>query len=340
MKSITAKILTFIGGLVAIAMVLVAIITNIFVTKVVTNDQNYIMQDGNTKTVLYIENYFVKYINIVQQMSRDKNIIKILSSDINFDNYIESPNYNDTYSILGSTTDSDSQNISMAYIAKLGTNVAFDGKGWTGGREYNLTEKDYWISDSNNIAKGFQISEPYKDANTGEMVSTVSTVVYDENGSNIVGVAAIDIKVSTICDMVINTESLYETGYQTLISKEGYVLAHKNPENILKKYTEIGFDSNMTGELENSSGQVFDFVDTEGKSYSVVDTEKNSGWKVANIVPFDEYNESTNSIMRTLVIINVVSIIAIILVILFITKNISKPLRKLTGIIDQLTGGD
>ena len=340
MRSITAKILTFIGGLVVLAMVCVAVITNAFVSKTVTKDENYIMQDGNKKTMAYIDNYFTKYISMIQQISRDKGVIRMLSSDINRDNYSQSTYYDDIFSMLNASEDSDPENISMVFIAKLDSNLAFDGKGWKGAADYDLKKKDYWLSDSESVNKGFIISEPYKDADTGEMVTTLAVPVYDESGSKIVGIAGADIKIYTIYNMVINEESTYKTGYQTLISKNGYVIAHKNTENLMKNYKEIGYDDKMLTEFENSSNNVFKFSDNGTGSYSVIGIEKNSGWKIANIVPEDEYKQATNTIVQTIVIINAISIVVIWAVIFIITKGISSPLKKLTKIIDQLADGN
>ena len=60
-----------------------------------------------------------------------------------------------------------------------------------------------------------------------------------------------DIKVTTICDMVTNTASTYDTGYRILVSEENTVLAHKNADSVLKKYNEIGVSDALLNAIDN-----------------------------------------------------------------------------------------
>ncbi|WMJ22441.1 methyl-accepting chemotaxis protein [Paludicola sp. MB14-C6] len=340
MKSIAAKILIFIGGTMLIAILCVALITTSFVSTSAREDENYIMADENKKAAAYIENYFTKYINIAQQMSRDKNVIEMIRSDVNKDNYKKSSNFEDVYSMLKETAESDKSNILSVYIAKESTNLSFDNKDWVGGDDFNLKARDYWFKEKDSVKNGYIICEPYIDSDTKNMVTTVSAPIFDETRTNVIGVTAIDIKVTTICNMVTSAESTYDTGYQVLISKNGFILAHKDSNKLLKKYSEIGFDEIMQKEISKTSDQVIAFNDQNVKSNAVVGVEKNSGWKIVNIVPSVEYQETINTIIKTIVIVNGIAIILIACIIIVITGGISKPLTKLTKITDQLAKGD
>ncbi|MEG1027212.1 MAG: hypothetical protein RSE07_00860, partial [Oscillospiraceae bacterium] len=100
MKSILGKILTYLGGAVLAAILCVAVITTSFVSNTVMRNENTIMRDDSEKSTAYIDKYFNKYINMMQQISRDKNVVKMLSGNMAESTYQQSPYYTDVYSML------------------------------------------------------------------------------------------------------------------------------------------------------------------------------------------------------------------------------------------------
>ncbi|MEG1027548.1 MAG: methyl-accepting chemotaxis protein, partial [Oscillospiraceae bacterium] len=149
-----------------------------------------------------------------------------------------------------------------------------------------------------------------------------------------------DIKVTTICDMVANAKSTYKQGYRILISNEGYILAHKNQDDILKKYDEIGLDKTLLDGINKVADKVVNFKDSGSDAYAVIGQENSSGWKIVNIIPSAEYKKSTNAVGLTIIIINVIAIILIISIMYIIAKSISNPLKNLTKTTDKLAAGD
>lgn len=181
MKSIKTKILTIIGGIVIVAMA----ITGIFVVNkmdtVIMSDEDYIASASTKNIVGDINNYFTKYISMVQQVARDENVVALLSSDSNRNNYQKSPYYSSTHRMLSNSTESDSENILSLFLVSAGTNLAIDGGDWVGDASYDLKAKSYWFKDQKDITAGYMITEPYKDVDTGSMVLTISAPVYDRS---------------------------------------------------------------------------------------------------------------------------------------------------------------
>lgn len=340
MKSMTVKMYAFIGGAILLAMVCVAAVTTVFVADTVIEDSNYIMQDTNEKTIAYSENYFVKYINLMQQMARDKNITKMISSNITKSNFQVSTFYDDVFATLQDTALSDPSNILTVYVAKASSNFAFDNEGWISDEEFNLPDKSYWFKSSEDIKKGYILTEPYFDSAANSVLMTVAAPIYDDTNTEIIGVTCVDLDIAAVCDMVTNSASSYDNGYQALISGEGYILAHKDQSKLLKSYSEIWPETVMSDQIKAAANTVFSFNDESVKSVAVVDISDISGWKIANIVPEKEYKAATSRIVRIIVFINIIAILIIGVVILIISKSISKPLKRLTGITDQLAGGD
>lgn len=344
MRSILGKILVYLGGAVLLAVLTIGVVTTSFVSKTVIDDENVIMQDDSQKTVYQISNYFTRYINMMQQMARDKNVVQLLSGEMTAETYQQAPNYAAVYNTLQATGAEDAENILTAYVVKnnvSGTpDFAFDNGEWLSDTSFDLDQKGYWFKEQAQADKGFIICEPYVDVSTGNIVTTVSAPVYNEAHTEIVGIVAVDIKVTTICDMVTNTASTYNTGYRILVSEENTVLAHKNADSVLKKYNEIGVSDALLSAIDNVNSDITAFNDGETDAYAVVAQEQESGWKVVNIVPKAEYKEATSNIVRTILLINGVAMLAILIIMSLLAKSISNPLKKLTQTTDKLAAGD
>lgn len=344
MKSILGKILVYVGGAVLLAVLSLGAITTSFVSNTVTENENVIIQDDSEKTALQISNYLTQYIHMTQQMARDKNVVQLLSGEMTTETYQQAPNYADVYGMLNTTAAADTSNILTAYVVKnnaSGTpDVAFDNGEWHSDTSFDLDQKAYWFKEKAQEEKGFIICEPYVDVSTGNMVTTISAPVYNEARTEIVGLAAVDIKVATLCDMVTNATSTYTTGYRILISEENTVLAHKNADNVLKKYNEIGISDALLTAIDEAKQGIVPFNDGETDAYAVVVEEKDSGWKVINVVPKAEYKEATTNIIKTILMINGIVMVIILAIMFFLAKSISNPLKKLTETTDKLAAGD
>ena len=339
MKSITGKIFLRIGGFALLAMIVVCIVTSVTATKNMTVSEDRLVQMANAKSLTDVTDYMDRYVASAQQMARDRNVVNLLTSDTTMATLDASPYYSGTYAMLKDVTHSDSANILSAYIASGRSDVAFDGETWRAA-DFDVKTRDYWFADQADIAKGYIITNPYKDMDTGNMVTTVSAPVYSENGHQLIGVAAIDIKITTICDVVLNSDTTFATGTQTLISSDGSILASKNEDLLLKKYTEAGYSESMTKEIAQTTGNVVAYTDAGGESYAVVGTEPVTGFQIITSVPHKEYHADNDALLRVNIITYGLAIIVISMLILFLAKNISKPLGRLTELTDQLAAGD
>lgn len=340
MKSLLGKIIAWLGTTILIFIIIVGLITTFSVFNIVKSDEETIITQDTAYNIENMEQYFTRYITMVQQLARDKNIVNMMNSNVDKKNYKSSKYYQNVFETLVETDSSDAENILTVYPAKYSNNFSFDNEGWTSGSDFDLNKKEYWFNSQSDIDKNYIICNPYYDSSTDNMVTTVSAPIYNGAKSKIIGVIAIDINVNTICDLAINSVSQYETGYRILVSKDGSILAHKDTENMLKNVSELDLGSSIMEEIENLSGEVVEFKDNDIKSYGSVGVEPLSGWKVVNIVPSKEFNINTTKAIRKIAIINFFSLMIILVMIMFIAKSISKPLRKLAKITDELSQGN
>ncbi|QHI72723.1 methyl-accepting chemotaxis protein [Aminipila terrae] len=342
MKSIRTKIMVMIGGVAILAMIVSALVTVNAVMDTVVGDEEHV-SELTTKTVTQdINEYFTKYITMAQQMASDSNVKKTLTEITSRETYTQLPSYEGTYNSLSRIMELDKKNILSAYVASAKTDVAFDGGDWLSDPGFDLKTRSYWFGNDKDLKKGYLITEPYQDLDTGKMVITVSAPVYDLTGNNLVGIAGIDVTIDDLSNMVVNVDTGYAKDgcYTMMVSGQDQVLAAKNTKRILKAADSIGLSQNMVDEIKKPSEKVIKFQDNGKDCFGIVKTTRDAGWKVIFAVYEDEFMKHANATERNLILIYIIAIILLFIVIAFVAKGIAAPLRKLTSVTDELAKGN
>lgn len=338
MKSIRMKISVMIGGVAILAMIISAIITINNTEKTITKDQESISQLTADKLVVNIDEYFTRYKTMAIQMASNTSVRKVLS-EATRDNYKEKTSYEDTYKYLGYIAGKDPQ-ISTAYVCSANENVGFDGKNWFCDLDYDLKSKGYWFSNEEDIERGYIISEPYQDVNTGNMVIAISAPVYDLNNKNIIGIAAVDVSISDLSNNIVTMETDYGDGsYNMLISNSDKVLASKDSDKILKDISEIGFDDKILNEIKNPTDKVIKYNDNGETRYGIVTPIRDAGWKTFISISEDSYMSLIKQSKRQLLIIYGIAIFVLISIMNIVIISIISPIKKLMVVTEELAEG-
>ncbi|WP_312634249.1 methyl-accepting chemotaxis protein [Oscillibacter sp.] len=338
MKSIAAKIITCIGGIVLAAMVIVCVVTSTMASRDMRQSEDRIVQLSNQTSVSNVSNYLLKYITIAQQMALDQNVVELMQSGSTVENMKDSPYYSGAFTMLSNLMQNESENIMSAYISSADTNLAFDGKDWFPD-DFDLKSRSYWFSEQSDIDSGYIITEPYLDPHTNNIVTTISVPVYGLTG-DILGVTAIDIQITTICDMVVNAQTSFKTGSQMMISRGGAILAHPSQDLLMQGLDSAGYSQEMLDELSIPTGNAFQYSENGEDAFAVIGQESQSKFLIVTSVPQKEYQEAASQLVLVNAATYLIAIIIVILIILLIAKSISKPLKRLTAITDDLAAGN
>ena len=338
MKSIAGKIFTGIGGMVLVAMIVVATITSTVSIRSIDTSQEKILQMANSKSVVEISQYFGKYIDTAHQMARDQDIVNFVESGASQVDMTTNAYYKPVLSMLKSTADSDSQNILSAYFASAKTDLSLSDNGWHPDPGFDVTTRPYWFANSSDIERGYIVTEPYKDAQTGSMITTISVPVLGATG-DIIGVVCIDLKIADVCDKIVSADTSFKTGSQLLISKNGIILASKKTSLVLKNYKKAGYSADMNRQINSPTGKVFSYTANGAKAYATASRESKSQFLVVTSVPAKEHNASATALLYTDFLTYTAAAILIALMTLVIARSISKPLKRLTDATDELASG-
>lgn len=169
--------------------------------------------------------------------------------------------------------------------------------------------------------------DPYLNENINVyMISYVVPIFIDDTS---VGIVGMDVDFSEIQNLVSETK-VYETGYAYLLNAEGMILSHKDYETGTSLEEVMPEDYKIITNTENEGKVV-----TSGDN-SIIYKTLNNGMKLIVSVPEKELMGSTNSLTVKIVRMAVYALILSVIFAFFISATISKPIKKLTKVI-QLT---
>ncbi|WP_324824418.1 methyl-accepting chemotaxis protein [Sinanaerobacter sp. ZZT-01] len=338
MNSIQTKIITIIGSILIVAMVLAGIVVVNLTSKTVIKNESDIAQISQEKLVAELNNYFTLYVTVTKQLAYDDNVRNLLQNVTAVSELKSSPYWSGAHDMLARTEYANVENNFEPFVVDLDGQVGFDGENWVD--SYDLTTRDYWFRDEADIERGYIITEPYVDLDTGDQVITVSAPVYNSSGSKIIGIAGIDVHTNKINEMISEHKTTYETGQTILFSKTGMVLSSKDDEDILKDITEIGLSSEILGDLESPSGNVIQFNDDGVESYGVSSTIEAADWKVLLSIPEKEFLSAVQTTKRTVTLLFVFAGMILLAVMVLISRSIIAPLKRLTVVTDEMAKGN
>jgi methyl-accepting chemotaxis protein len=208
--------------------------------------------------------------------------------------------------------------------------AAFAG-GWIPDDDWDNTQRD-WFLDAKNARGQIAFSEPYVDAETSEIIVTLSMTVFDAGGQDI-GVIADDVTINDLQGMINETRGFPEQEI-FIINADGLYITHEDIGAVMEKdfFTESGLEQYRQSVLRSDN---FFIMDLTNVIYSSV--IPHTGWVLVTVVPasviFAEYN---NFILRLFLISLAILASAAVASTLFIRRMLSVPLTGLMRISDAL----
>lgn len=241
----------------------------------------------------------------------------------------------------------DKNGIFTPYFVRSGTEISQD----TTDPEYDVSDEysqDYYAIPFNQ--KREVITEPYvetlSDAAKTEitMVSTAKPILKDGKP---IGVAGIDLSLSGVQKTLAQVKP-YGTGYAVLISKDGVIVSHPDPEKLGKNISEVGFGTGamelLTGKTAKDREEDGETV-IDGKSMFVASTPVSFGdaaetWHFALVIPTSSITAKADRLVLLVVLIGG-GFILIGLIAAFITgRSLAAPVVVMTGSMMDMAEGN
>lgn len=177
------------------------------------------------------------------------------------------------------------------------------------------------------------VSEPYIDAASTQMVVTIAQSVYLKG--RLYGVVGIDLNFGEMSKELAKIK-IGETGYISVIHKNGTTLIHPDPKligvNLMEKLSFLPKMLAMdTGKLE------YDF---KGKKFAFVETLKDVPWQVNGGIYYREIDKKMNVIRNYNIIIAAVTTLIVALGVMLMVKLWISPINEINANMEDIAEGE
>jgi len=177
-------------------------------------------------------------------------------------------------------------------------------------------------------------TEPYIDANTGQMVVTVASPVYGKS-KRLVGVVGMDVSIESLASEL-NNIKIGETGYPVLIDSNMNTMTHKNLDLIGSEVPVPELVEAMTNKHEG----IVEYDWNGSKKFGTFKRIDEVGWTVLVTMDHEEVDVLTRPMMIATFIIAGVCLIIGLLIAISMARRFVKPLVALEATMDQVKEGD
>jgi len=232
------------------------------------------------------------------------------------------------------------------YFYKGKNNIRFT---YLGGDSYNYFNWD-WYKIPKEQNKSLW-SEPYYDKGGGEIVmSTYSVPFYKilNRENKFQGVVTADISLNWLSNIV-KSLKIAKSGYGFLVSKSGNFITHPNKGLIMNESIFSIAESKNSSKLKEMGNKMmagksgFELIDgiiSDKKYWIYYSPLPSNGWSLGVMFPEDEIMADINNLSKDAVLISIEGILILLLAIIYISRTITRPLRKLSEATKDIASGN
>nr|MCR5587131.1 response regulator [Lachnospiraceae bacterium] len=240
-------------------------------------------QWGNTQTLNEAEKYDYQ---LSEWINTQKSILDMFVSVIST-NPEMLDDYEGTVEYLRKITEQYPE-ISVTYMTNPDLeHTVYMSNGWEPDEGWHVEERQWYI-DTKESEKGWSISDPYYDDQTGGYCLTISKMVYDAENGEFLGIFGIDFFMDKLVEIL--GDSYSENGYAFLVDPEGEIINHPYGAYQMSQSNTTNVQSLVYGEVrpdEKKGNFIKDYDDTYKILYACRNDESNftvyvvsNSWKI------------------------------------------------------------
>lgn len=205
--------------------------------------------------------------------------------------------------------------------------------------------KEVWYTDCKGLKARNSIyayfSKPYYSKDFDKTIITVSQEIKHSDGTNY-GTVGMHIDFSEITDFVQGI-GILNTGFVVLADEDGNILVNNdNNKYVTDSVSGLNCWSTVKGLTENDYDKAFSFDENiNGEKVHVV-TSKDAvtGWTLVGFISSKETSATTNKMISNTVIFSIIAFVIGIGIALAVTASMTKEIKKVSGHMKDVAGGD
>ena len=334
--SIVNTLVTRITKQVASVILIVLVVAVVMTWKQGTENKVTELTWESKAAAYQLSDFFDPYITMVEQMAVNSDIQHVLRNTKSGDSIAEAKKYKSASKTLRDIQKLEEDNILTVWIGDIDANVLVQSDGFVSDEDFEITERVWYQAVQLNQT---MLTEPYTDFNTGHLVLSAATPIYDKDGTTIIGVAGLDIALDHVNE-VLSSYKIGKTGYIGLFSKAGAVVYHPNSEKTLLSAKEAGYSDNAVDLIINEKEEFIRYREDGSLRYGYVTEIGKTGYMVVSGLNAVEYFNAVFITAVTLVVLNSIGLIINYLGTKTLAKKISAPIVHLDKTAQKLAAGD
>lgn len=295
------------------------------------------IKNSSLNAAYQISEYFTKYIEISRQLGANRELIALFENTEPESPIDETVQYESVIATMTNMHNTDSENILVTWAADLDSSQCIEDSGYVSRLgEWDITARSWYQEVLE--AQTTVVTEPYENSSTGQLVSSIITPVFGEDGK-IAGVAALDLSLDAVITMM-GEQHIGDTGFLFLLTKDGMIM-YADDESLWQ--TSI-LDSKMPDSIKNAFSEKkyesYEYRYNGSKNYGYLAQAGSSEWVVLSGMPGAEYNAKTFQVLGIIILLFLIVIAVLVVIIIQIANGIVRPILQLDEAAEKIAEGE
>lgn len=217
-----------------------------------------------------------------------------------------------------------------------------DSSLWVPGSDFVVTERAWYVKSMQN--REFLLSEPFQDANTGQTIVSISSKANIKGWGNTV--LAGDMYLNRISEFISGL-TVMNAGYSFVFDPgSDIIIAHKESQYNGMLLSEAAAQESIIAQLQKQITEADNLdeiltVSTDKDTYMVVaEPVENTGWYLVSCISEGIVLNKLHHLLSKISLIAVILSAVVMVIIAFSIHRKTKPIKKLTSVIEGMTSGD
>ncbi|MBS5151030.1 MAG: methyl-accepting chemotaxis protein [Butyricicoccus pullicaecorum] len=289
-----------------------------------------------------VEGYFENYLGMVRALTASDDLGELIAkrhtAAASANSAAEVAKVNQQIgSVLQEVKMLESDTIMSVYLLDKdqATNIQDDGSE-LGPPEFDVTSRVWYQMVMEK--QGEIVTGAYQDVRTGKLAVAIAAPVYLNN--TMVGILGMDISLEKLSERL-DEIKIGDVGYITIYDRDDNIVYHPDRELQSKHFSQVEYSENMLNIIQNNQSIQSELYTRAGQSYyGSTEYIGELDYLVLGVLPEAEYLSVMKRTVSMIICGFTVCIVILVFVLLMIAFSLTRPIKKLTGIAEQLSLGN
>ncbi len=335
-KSLSSKILMFVGGPVILAFLAVSFILLTLVSATVTGLTTNELSAKSQAASYDINNYFERHLEIAKALASSTEVEELFTSVGPGMWVIEYEGFPAIKRTLGNIQSANGTVLNI-WVSDVDSSQLAQADGFLAKEGWDVLKRPWFIAMKN--ANAVVLTEPYEDTATKLQVVTVAAPVFKPGTEEIIGAVGLDISLESLGE-TIKAYTLGNTGFYILTTGAGQIIYHPVDGNINRNIADTDMSDSIKEAVLSKSEGSLEYTSHGVHSHGYVSRVGNTDWMVATGLPNAEFKEDFFAVRTVMLATFAVAIVIIVIILMILSRGIVSPVKRLTKTANLIAEGN